>query len=102
MLSKLERETFIEFDEASPTATVHTCSRKLRNKLDRICKENRMFAVVLQDEWSRQYQIPKRYVSIRFTPSNIVDSEATIDCREKTICTSEQNKDQETLTREIK
>jgi len=71
-LSKYEKETIVSFNEEEPTATIYTCHKPLIRKLDRFCDRNTSFSVKRQDEYSKTYQIPKRFISFRF-PMEISD-----------------------------
>lgn len=65
-LSKAERETIIIFNEENDTATVYTCNKPLMKKLDSYCEKNTRYIVKKQDEYSKEYEVPKRSVNIRF------------------------------------
>ena len=72
VLTKAERETIITYNEEEDTASVYTCNKALIRKLDSFCSKSTMFIIEKQDEWSREYQIPKRCISVRF-PTKISD-----------------------------
>ena len=64
-LTKQERETVIVFNEAEKTAELYTCSSVVIRKMDELVKEFDEFSVGKQDEVSKTYIFPKKYVKIR-------------------------------------
>ena len=64
-LTNYERETIITYNEADKTAQVYTCNNALIRKLDNLCAESKEFLIVREDEYSKTYELPKKYVSIR-------------------------------------
>lgn len=64
MLSNIEKETIILFNDAEDTASVYTCNNSLKNKLDRFCSESQEFSRVREDEYSKTYKVPKKCVKI--------------------------------------
>ena len=68
-LTKQERETVIVFNEAEKTAEVYTCSQSMIRKMDALVAEYDEFSVAKQDDISKTYILPKKYVKIR-KPSN--------------------------------
>jgi len=64
-LTKAERETIITYDEEGIMATIYTCHKPLKRKLESCCAKNKGFKLVSWDEYSSTYEIPKQYVSIR-------------------------------------
>lgn len=59
MLSNIEKETIIIFNDSEKTASVYTCNKSLKNKLDRFCSEEKEFTIIREDEYSKTYLIPK-------------------------------------------
>jgi len=68
-LTKQERETVIVFNEAEPMAELYTCSQVMIRKMDKLVAEDDRFSVEKQDEVSKTYIFPKKYVKVR-RPSN--------------------------------
>ena len=64
-LTKQERETVIVFNEAEKTAEVYTCSQSMIRKMDALVAEYDEFSVAKQDDISKTYILPKKYVKIR-------------------------------------
>jgi len=63
--SLLERETVIRFNENEPSATVYTCSYRLKQKLlDMSRRHPKQIVLISQDEYAAQFLVPKRYVTI--------------------------------------
>ena len=64
-LSLLERETVIRFNENEPSATVYTCSYRLKQKLMEMSRRHPGKVVLIsQDEYAAQFLVPKRYVTV--------------------------------------
>lgn len=63
-LSNYERETIINFDEGSPTASVYTHNRRLQNKLNKLVDVNPNISVHCQDEESVTYIVPKNWIKV--------------------------------------
>ncbi len=72
VLSKQEKETIIRFNEEEDKATVLTPNKALIRKLDGLCSQSPMFVVKRQDDYGKEYQVPKDCISIR-KPSKISD-----------------------------
>lgn len=65
-LSNYERETIINFNEEEPTASVYTCSKALIKKMDTLCaKIPDLYRLKRQDGFSKTYEFPKKYLTIR-------------------------------------
>lgn len=63
--SLLERETVIHFNETEPSATVYTCSYRLKQKLiDMSRRQPGKIVMISQDEYAAQFLVPKRYVTV--------------------------------------
>lgn len=74
MLSNIEKETIIIFNDSEKTASVYTCNKSLKNKLDRFCSEEKEFTIIREDEYSKTYLIPKKCVKI-FKPRKLTEEE---------------------------
>ena len=66
MLSREERETIINFNEADKTASIYTHSAALKRKLDALaasrpgeCKKTRLFP-----DGGAEYETPKKWVRV--------------------------------------
>ena len=64
MLSNIEKETIIIFNDSEKTASVYTCNKSLKNKLDRFCSEEKEFTIIREDEYSKTYLIPKNAILV--------------------------------------
>ena len=64
-LTKYERETIINYNDAEDTATLYTCNKALMRKIDSFCKKNQMFVKAKSDLFGTEYTLPKKCVSIR-------------------------------------
>jgi len=63
--SLLERETVIRFNENEPSATVYTCSYRLKQKLMNMSRRHpKQIILISQDEYAAQFLVPKRYVTV--------------------------------------
>lgn len=74
MLSNEEKETIIIFNDSEKTASVYTCNKSLKNKLDRFCSEEQEFTIIREDKYSKTYMIPKKCVKI-FKPRKFSEEE---------------------------
>lgn len=63
-LTKTEQETFICFNEEETLAQVETCNAALKRKLDKLCQRNSEIVLLRQDEYSKTYRLPKKWVKI--------------------------------------
>jgi hypothetical protein len=63
---RIESETTITFNDEEKEATVFTCNQAMMRKLDGYCaKYPEQYYLIREDECSKTYQVPKRYISIR-------------------------------------
>ena len=69
-LTNYERETIINFNEGEDTASVYTCNKALRRRLEQLAQERpeecRLFKVSHWDQ-AVEYYIPKAWVKINPT-----------------------------------
>lgn len=73
-----EQETIINFDESTDRSTVYTHSAAMIRKLDQYCETHpNEYQLINQDEFSRTYEIPKKYISIR-KPNKISEEQKAI------------------------
>jgi hypothetical protein len=64
-LTNEEKETTINYNDAEKEARIYTCNAALMRKLDRLCTEYPdLYKLVKQDEYSKWYIIPKKYIRI--------------------------------------
>jgi len=61
-LTKYERETVISFNEMEGTATVYTCSTKVKNRLKELSLKCSGIYREKEDEYSQTYTIPKNII----------------------------------------
>lgn len=70
-LSKYEQETIISFNAAEDVANIYTADPAWIRKLDKLTEQNpEQFALVKEETYqgtvvSKQYTLPKRFVSVR-------------------------------------
>jgi hypothetical protein len=64
-LSDYERETIINYNERDSMAQIYTCSKRWMNKLDKLCSKSTSIVVENQDEYSKTYLVPKKYIKIQ-------------------------------------
>jgi hypothetical protein len=65
IMSKEEAETIINFDESSDIAIVYTCSKKIMQRLDKLCLETSVYSEKYRDEVSKTYVCPKNLIWFR-------------------------------------
>ena len=59
MLTKVERETIINYSEDTNQADIYTCSLQVMRKLDKLCeKYPDTYRCVSRDEYSATYECP--------------------------------------------
>lgn len=65
-LSKLEKETIINYNEAENEATIYTCSPTLMKRLNTLAKKRPdLYKLGEENEHSKTYTFPKKLISIR-------------------------------------
>jgi N-acetyl-gamma-glutamylphosphate reductase len=63
--SKEETEVSINFTDADRTASIYCCNQAWIRKLDKLCIDfPDQFRLHKQDEYSKWYYIPKKYIRI--------------------------------------
>lgn len=63
-ISKYEQETIINYNEEESTASVYTHSRKLRNKLHKISKENSDCQILKETDEHSEFIVPKKWIKV--------------------------------------
>ena len=65
-ISKLEQETVILYNEEEDTATVYTCSRKLKNKLLALREQRPQEVTRAEDdgECGITFTVPKKWIKV--------------------------------------
>lgn len=63
-LSSEERETIIRFDDSENVASIYTCNSTLKSKLDKLMSERTGISIVSEDEYSKTYILPKKWVKV--------------------------------------
>lgn len=63
-LSSEERETIIRFDDSENDASIYTCNSILKSKLDKLMSERTGISIVAEDEYSKTYILPKKWVKV--------------------------------------
>lgn len=63
-LTLTEKETIILFNEGEKQAECYTCNIALMNKLDKLCENFPEFIGVAENEFSKTYTFPKKYITI--------------------------------------
>ena len=66
-MTRYEMETIINYNQAEKTASIYTCDRSLMRKLDKLCSESEEITVEKEDEFSKTYILPKKWVKVRKT-----------------------------------
>ncbi|MGI6096368.1 MAG: molecular chaperone [Lachnospiraceae bacterium] len=68
-LSKLEKETIINFNEEEEAAEIYTYNVRLQNRLEKISLERPedVKLVCVDGRGEKTYRLPKKYVSVRPT-----------------------------------
>lgn len=66
MLTKIEKETIILYNEAEPTADIFTYNKALIKKLETLCAERpeEVKNTVTNSDGSKSFIVPKKYVKI--------------------------------------
>lgn len=64
-LTKQEQETIILYNEAESEATCYTHNKSLMRKLDEIRSKSSSLQLISEDEHSRTYTFPKRWVKVQ-------------------------------------
>lgn len=66
MLTKVEKETIITYNEAEPTADVFTYNKALIRKLEKLCAEypQEFKNIVNTGDESKSFVVPKKYVKV--------------------------------------
>lgn len=73
-LTLTEKETIILFNEGEKQAECYTCNIALMNKLDKLCENFNYFIRVAENEFSKTYTFPKKYITIR-KPKELTEEE---------------------------
>lgn len=99
-LTKYEKETVILFNDAEETAEIYTCNNALIRKLDVFCSKTRQISRIKEDEYSKTYTLPKKFVTIRFPKEMSEEKRKELSARAKARYESSAvkfNKQQEVL-----
>lgn len=64
-MTRYEMETIINYNQEEKTASVYTCDKALIRRLDRLCEESTEITVEKEDEYSKSYILPKKWVKVR-------------------------------------
>lgn len=64
-LSRYEQETVITYNNEEKTATVYTCDKSLISKLDEMARKDSTIIETKRDEYSKTYELPKRYIKVK-------------------------------------
>lgn len=92
-LSPEEKETVIVFNEGGKTAQVYTCTRSVRNKLERFAEQYpNEYKCLDSNEISATYEIPKNRITIRAPKSCIMSEEHKEKLKESLAKYHETNK----------
>jgi len=75
-LSKYEKETIIYFNDAEDEAIIYTCNNSLKNKLDKFCEKSSEIIVIKEDEFSKEYKIPKKWIKVKM-PRQLSEKQRT-------------------------
>lgn len=69
-----ELETIFNYNQAESTADIYTCDKALMRKLDSFCTVNPECKLLEQDDCSKTYIIPKKWIKIKL-PRILSDEE---------------------------
>ena len=75
-LTKYESETIIRFNDAEDEATIYTCNKSWMNRLDKLCEKSSEITVIKQDEFSKEYKIPKKWIKVKM-PRQLSEKQRT-------------------------
>jgi hypothetical protein len=64
-LNQYERETIISFNDGEDNASFYTCNKAWQRKLDKLCSQNKGVTLEREDEHSKWYTIPKKWIKVR-------------------------------------
>lgn len=65
MLTRIEQETIITYNEQDSTAEVDTCNKSLIRKLDEYAKGTTSVIKVGEDKHGKRYIVPKKWVNVK-------------------------------------
>ena len=63
-IPNIERETTILFNEAESVAECYTCNKAVMKRLDGYCEKSGEISLKRQDEYSKTYTFPKKWIKI--------------------------------------
>lgn len=63
-LTKYEKETIINFNQDEATANIYTCDSAWIRKLDKLAQNDTRITIESEDENSKTYNIPKKWVKV--------------------------------------
>jgi hypothetical protein len=64
VLTRVEKETTITYDDSSPEAKIYTCNEAMKRKLRTMAKGS-LCLLVYSDQYSETYTIPKSWVKVQ-------------------------------------
>ena len=64
-LTRIEKETLINWNEEEDFITIETSSKKEKTKLDKLVKETEDYTLILEDEYRKVYRCTKGLISFR-------------------------------------
>jgi hypothetical protein len=77
--SRYESETTMTFNDEEKTATVYTCNKKYLKKLTEYAeKYPDLYVLEKEDDYSKTFTIPKRYISIRQPKKPLTEEQKNI------------------------
>lgn len=74
MITKYEQETIINYNQDELTANIYTCDKVLIRKLDKMIEVSKVIILKTQDEDSKTYICPKKWIKVRM-PRVLSDEE---------------------------
>jgi hypothetical protein len=82
-ITNYERETIINYNDEEKEASVYTLNKSLIRRLDGLCQKNPDIfkCTKTQSDGSKEYEFPKKYVSIR--APKILSEEQKLKCKER-------------------
>ena len=82
-LKKSEIETTMVYDDSGKFASVYTCNKQLTRKLDEYVKKSSEIYVEKEDEYSKTYIIPKKWIKIKMPRELSIEEREILRIRAK-------------------
>ena len=73
-LTASEREPILLFDDGTDTATLETCNKQWKKRMDALCVKNQACSLVSETAYSKKYRFPKTWVKVQM-PRQLSDEQ---------------------------